>query len=159
MTNVFTGIALSKDAYWEETRKTTHKLLKQFGFGKQSTLESLLIEELKEFVEEIKSSAVSGSVTVEVTDQFNAMALNVMWSMVTGTRFPHGHPQLQKLLELTENFVSSQDYAGTSLAALFPILNDLAPTWVGFSKYHESCIAFQDFFKVGNLVKIFVTMI
>ena len=71
MTSLFLGILFSKDEYWVENRRTSHKLLRDFGFGKQSTLEALLIEELKELTEEIKSNAINGKVTIEVKEQFH----------------------------------------------------------------------------------------
>ena len=71
--------------------------------------------------------------------------------MLTGTRFPHGHPQLQKLLKLSDDYLTSQQIGGSGLAVLFPILLDYAPTLTGFKKYYESAIAFQQFFGVMKL--------
>ena len=126
MRNEFLGIAFSRDDFWLENRRTSHKLLKRFGFGKTTTLESLLIEELGELIEEIKSSAVNGCALMEVTDQFNEVFLNIIWSTLTGKRFPHGHPQLHKLFQLTEDFMTSQQLGG-GIAGLFPILIEYAP--------------------------------
>ena len=158
MTSLFLGIIFSKDDYWTENRCTSHRLLKEFGFGKQSTLESLLLEELKEFVEEIKFSAINGNATVEVTNQFDGIFLNVMWSMLTGERFPHGHPHLLKLHQLTLDFTSSQQLGGGA-AGLFPSLIDYLPGWTGFTKYQESCVAFRTFLKVRRFViKIYLEL-
>ena len=77
-----------------------------------------------------------------------------MWSMLTGKRFPRGHPQLQKLIQLTDDFVSSQQLGG-GISGLFPTLIEYFPGWTGFTKYHESCIAFQMFFKVRSLTNYY----
>jgi hypothetical protein len=149
--NSSSGLIFSRGDFWAETRRVTHRLLKDFGYGKQSTLESLILEELQDFCSELKSQSQNQNV-VEITPQFfNTIFLNVIWSLMTGTRFKHDDPEMKRILHLGHKYAESVQVGG-GIGGLFPKIIELAPGWTGFTKHHESNLQMLDFAEVSLLL-------
>jgi len=148
-----TGLLFSQDEYWAETRRITHSLLKQFGFGKASTLETLIIEELKVFSDELKSQLQNGEAVIEISNQFQTVFMNSIWSLATGTRFEHDDPELHRLLELNRQYAECAQIGG-GIAGLFPEVLYRFPNWSGYNKLKGIQSEMQKFMEVYGLIVV-----
>jgi hypothetical protein len=144
-----TGIGFSRGNYWVQTRRVSHRLLKEFGFGKNTTLETLVLEEMKEFADNWKSMIYEGggSAVVKIEQQFNPVFLNVIWSLLTGKRFQQDDPQLTKFIDVT-NIIRGDGQVASGIFGLFPALIKLAPRLTGFTEHHENNAALYKFYEV-----------
>jgi len=145
----------STDDYWAETRRITHSLLKQFGFGNASTLEALIIEELKVFSEELKSKMQNGVAIVEISDQLQPVYMNSIWSLVTGVRYEHNDPELLRILELNSAYLESGQQGG-GIAGLFPQVLYWFPNWSGYTKIRTIQTDMQRVMEVGTIFRLLV---
>jgi hypothetical protein len=143
------GLIFSQDNYWVETRREVHKLLREFGFGKTSKLEPLLIEELEELKNDFKSKFPDGVGVVEIDKQFHCIFLNSIWSILTGKRFQHSDPQLHEFVRATAALTSSQQIGG-GIIGMFPgIVEEYVPYYLsGLTKYQKSSQEMCRFFQV-----------
>ncbi|XP_066996064.2 methyl farnesoate epoxidase [Anabrus simplex] len=115
------GIMFNDGPDWVEQRRFTLRHLKEFGFGKTS-MERLVIEEIQELEKELENK------TLQVSGLFNPSVINVLWSMMGGTRYKRDDPVLQNLLKtLTELFRSGVFLRFTDV---FPFLLDFIPSIV-----------------------------
>ncbi|XP_066996047.2 methyl farnesoate epoxidase [Anabrus simplex] len=112
------GIAWNDGPDWVEQRRFTLRHLKEFGFGRTS-MEQFVIEEFEELEKELENK------TVQVSNLFNASVMNVLWSMMGGTRFKRGDPQLQKLLNTLNVLFRSGFFL--RMTGIFSLLVDVFP--------------------------------
>jgi hypothetical protein len=111
---------------WKEIRRFTARGLKEFGFGRRTAIESLIQEEVSALILHLgqKAKLNDGTLVVDHHD-FSASAINILWSLVAGQRFPFDDPQIKRGLELSDMQIEviSFDVAYN----LFPILKDWFP--------------------------------
>jgi len=125
---------MSKADYWSETRRICYSLLRPFGFGQPRTIEPLIIEELKVFSEELKAQIQKNNGIIEISNQFQTVYMNTIWSLVTGTRFEHDDPKLHRILELNRMYAASGQIGG-GIVGLFPEVINYAPNWTGYTHH------------------------
>lgn len=88
------GIINTEGEHWEQLRRFTLRQLRDFGFGK-STMESLIMEELQEVIERMKSA--QGNSVEGARDQMSIATVNSLWKIVSGQRCSHGDTRLISL--------------------------------------------------------------
>jgi methyl farnesoate epoxidase/farnesoate epoxidase len=81
--------------HWEQLRRFTLRQLRDFGFGKNSMEESIMME-VNEFIELLKEG--DGKPVSDVKERLLFAVVNSIWAIVTG----HRHKQNDKaLLKMT----------------------------------------------------------
>jgi len=125
--------------------------LKEFGFGKASALEPLIAEELKVFTTELKSQIKNGTGVIEIDHQFQTVFMNVVWSLLTGSRFQHDDPKLHRILKLNRAYAQSAKFGG-GLVGLFPELLYMAPDWTGYTQQMGISRALREYMEVIHFI-------
>jgi hypothetical protein len=112
-------------------------------------METLVLEEIKEFAENWKSMICEGggSAVVKIEQQFNAVFLNVIWSLLSGKRFRQNDPQLTKFIDVTNKVVENGHFV-SGISGLFPALVKFAPRLTGFTELHAVNAALYKFYEV-----------
>jgi hypothetical protein len=77
------------------------KNLRDFGFGKRMSMESVLEEEISTLTRTMDEYASTGAV-LSMHHLFNLSVLNVLWSMVAGIRFSHDDIRLRRMIQLVD---------------------------------------------------------
>lgn len=124
------GITTTDGALWSEQRRFAVRHFRQLGYGKVH-MEELILAELKDLLHELEPAAEQAS-AVSLGPLLPPSVLNVLWALTAGTRFPHGDPQLQRLLDLMSQRGKAFDMAGGVLGTL-PWLRHLAPERTGYN--------------------------
>ena len=88
------GIINTEGSHWQKQRRFGLKTLKDFGFGKKS-IEELINTELDETVEKFLDS--NGNDFCLGTD-FNIPIINILWQLVTGSRFTEDDNEGQRVI-------------------------------------------------------------
>lgn len=90
------GIITSDGQRWLEHRRFTIRHLKEFGFGRIG-LESVIQEEAEELV---KYFSLRTDQDIRLTTQFGVPVINVLWTIVAGSRFHLEDPQVMRMMNL-----------------------------------------------------------
>jgi hypothetical protein len=133
-------------------RRFTIKTLKDFGYGKTKSMESVLDDEVKGLLSKVEKLRVNHDSKVPMKQLFTMPVLNVLWSMVCETRSPEDDEKLQELLELVDKLSRATPIAGGVLIP-FPFLRFIFPNLTG-NNYVRSCnYKLQEYFRVsGNAI-------
>ncbi|XP_034254635.1 probable cytochrome P450 305a1 [Thrips palmi] len=124
------GITTTDGALWSEQRRFAVRHFRQLGYGKVH-MEELILAELKDLLSELDPAAEQAT-AVSLGPLLPPSVLNVLWALTAGTRFPHGDPRLQRLLDLMSQRGKAFDMAGGVLGTL-PWLRHLAPERTGYN--------------------------
>jgi methyl farnesoate epoxidase/farnesoate epoxidase len=136
------GLIFSEGEFGRETRRLMMRILRDYGFGKKTTMESLILDEWEEFNAMLKEKvAKNPRVTIDCT--FNGPMANIVWSLISGTRFRLDDPELRELLDAINGFARAGQVGGTSLLAAFPFLSKYFPELTGFNELHRIGIKLQ----------------
>lgn len=82
-----------------EQRHFAIKALNNFGF-QRSTMETIIMVEVDELIEELKSQNGRGISTHTI---FNIAVLNSIWKIVSGERFSHHDQKLEEIMNSVNN--------------------------------------------------------
>ncbi|XP_023344408.1 cytochrome P450 2C15 [Eurytemora carolleeae] len=97
------GVLFNSGSAWKELRRFMLKTLKDLGFGKTASEETVLAE-TKFLMEEIGRMAKTDQ-EVDLDKVFNKAALNIIWNLVAGERFDYEHAKMAKLLACLDAFM------------------------------------------------------
>ena len=89
---------------WQEQRRFTLRHLRDFGFGKTSS-ENSIQEEINDLMKEIKVQAQISNGLVDFRGMFNLSLLNVIWTVVSGERFKLHDAKLKKLFATVNTII------------------------------------------------------
>lgn len=122
------GITCTEGETWTVQRNFVLKHLRELGFGK-ARMESMINEELMIMIEHLKKN----NETVTSMGRFIAPSvLNVLWSLISGTRLSRDNKQLDNLLNLFNRRSKAFDMSG-GLLSHFPWLRYVAPDMSGYN--------------------------
>lgn len=122
------------------------RTLRDFGFGKQKSMESVMDEEITLVLERMDSYAGSGE-ELSMRQFFTVSILNILWSMVAGFRFPHDNVRLHRLINLIDE-TSKNNPAKASIGQAFPLLRRFLKNSPKLKQRQVFVKELQDFFKV-----------
>lgn len=109
----------------------TIRTLREFGFGKSSTMEIILAEEVTKWVQFIKDKASkSADNVIHVENIFNTAVTNVLWSMVSGKQYDYDDSRMATMLQLNTDFFKSTNI-GFDISECYPVIRDWFPNWTG----------------------------
>jgi len=122
------------------------KTLRDFGFGKQTSMESVLSDEVSILLETLDENAQSGD-DVCMQQFFTLPVLNTLWSLVAGITFSHDNQRIKCLLEVLDDLSRNNPIQPGTLE-LLPIFWRLHTFSTKLTERRSSFKKFQDFFKV-----------
>ncbi|ODM91034.1 Methyl farnesoate epoxidase [Orchesella cincta] len=131
---------------FNQIRRFCLKNLKDLGFGKREKMHSFIQAELVDLVNELKSSVKKNNGIHTFNNFFNLPSLNIVWSMLAGTRFEQNDPKMLKLVKMVEDFAASLSLANGVLLA-FPEWKDWFPNLTGMSTQRKCFKETNDFFQ------------
>jgi methyl farnesoate epoxidase/farnesoate epoxidase len=125
------GVLMISGDVWKEMRRFSIRTLRDFGFGKQKSMESSIQEELGVLTECLLQEMAAGDGIVKMKQFFTVFVLNNLWSMITGVRFSHEDAKLRDLLVLIDKEIKSNAIGSVGgpmyLYSAFPILGKIMP--------------------------------
>jgi len=126
-------------------RRFTMKTLRDFGFGKQKSMESVLSEEISTLFRTLDESALTGN-DLSMRQFFTLTVLNILWSMVAGTRFAHDDSRLKGLIQLVDE-VSKNNPVKADPIEVLPLFWRLQMYSAKLNKRRNLYKNLQQFFK------------
>lgn len=100
---------------WRELRRFTLKSLRDLGFGKTGSEQSIL-DELQLLMKDIDQRIVENNGVVTLDKTLNCASLNVIWNLIGGNRFEYDDPKMQKLIAAVGAFMNmGKDVVGKPL--------------------------------------------
>ena len=124
--------------------------LRDYGYGK-SNVEAFIQREMEDLNRTLDSAITDLDGIIEPCDLFQIPTVNIVWTLVSGTRFSHMDPQAVKLAKYIEDF-SHEISLGTGILNAYPFLMNLAPSLVGMPRFNEISFKFHKFFGVRGRV-------
>ncbi|CAL8124686.1 unnamed protein product [Orchesella dallaii] len=133
---------------WQEIRRFSLRTLRDFGYGKRNRMHIVIESELTDIVQELRTSVKENNGIHTFDCYFTLSILNVLWSMLAGTRYEHNDPKLLTLIKLVRDMMSSCNF-GNSVLLAYPEWKDWFPDWTGLTLqrkcWKETNIFFQEF--------------
>lgn len=120
------GITMNDGEEWKELRAWSMRILKDVGFAKRE-MTLLLMDELILILGKLKD----GGDVQQIRPMMAPAVINVLWSMVTGTRI-HDDARFKYFANLLERRAQAFDMAGGIISA-YPWLRYIAPNASGYN--------------------------
>ncbi|XP_046395022.1 methyl farnesoate epoxidase-like isoform X2 [Ischnura elegans] len=143
------GVILSSGERWKEQRRFTLRHLRDLGFGKRS-LEGIAHEELEAVFDEVDKLSGDGKTgsknPVCVHDILGTAGINVLWHIISGERYSHSDPHLNKLIDNVKKLITISDPSG-GVSVVFPIFTSLFPFWTQLPTFLELRNSLHQFIK------------
>lgn len=96
------GVLFTDGPAWIQTRKTTMKHLRSFGFGGK-IMENYVKLEAEALVSHLQSEIVRLEKPLEVQEIFDVTVLNTLWMMIAGYRFSYEDTRLKYILSVVHD--------------------------------------------------------
>ncbi|CAG7822950.1 unnamed protein product [Allacma fusca] len=138
------GIAFSQGRHQGILKVFAQKKLREFGFGKRESMESIMSIELQEMMEGLRKVAKTNGGKHRMERFFQLSLLNVVWTMLAGKRYSHDDPRLHKLLKLNSMWFQSGNFGGGIVIA-YPFLRFLFPNLLGYNLQKEANAKIYEF--------------
>jgi len=128
------GLAFTSGPHQTIMKKYTIRALREFGFGKQASMTSVVETELEEVMRRLKMASEDKSKggVVRMERFFQLSSLNVLWTMMAGIRYSHDDPKLQELLRVNSGWLQTGNFFAGIVAA-FPFIRHVFPEWTGYN--------------------------
>ncbi|CAL8078973.1 unnamed protein product [Orchesella dallaii] len=140
------GILFLEGEAYKDQRRFLLRHLKDLGFGKKDAMESMISVELQELTSRLRQRMADGKQAVVcMHNYFNLSVLNVLWTMIAGTRYSHDDEKLLTLIEHVDMLMKCGSVG--NLSSMFPILRKIAPKLTGEEKQLEAYRVLQNFLR------------
>ncbi|XP_021945089.1 methyl farnesoate epoxidase [Folsomia candida] len=126
------GIAFSSGDLQKQLKTFVIKALREFGFGKSASMESIVELELECMDKRLRSASKVNGGKVLMERFFQPSLMNVLWTMMAAKRYDHDDPKLTKLLEINSGWFQTGSF-GSGIITAFPFIRFLFPEWTGYS--------------------------
>ncbi|BET00587.1 cytochrome P450 [Nesidiocoris tenuis] len=120
------GITMTDGPLWQEQRAFAVRHMHNLGLGK-TKMELLIQDEIQDLFNRLKD----GSSSIRLRKYISACVLNVLWAMVTGSRF-EDRETLEQLISYMEKRAKAFDMSGGVLSQ-FPWVRHFAPERTGYN--------------------------
>lgn len=140
------GIIFVAGDGWREMRRFSMRTLREFGYGKQTNMQSVIDDEMTLLIEKVDKIANSEKALLSVKHLFTMPVLNILWSMVSAVRTSEDDIKLQKLIMLVDNLARATPIGG-SILDLFPALRHVAPGMTGATFVRQCIKELQEYFQ------------
>ena len=118
----FHGLSGSEGQLWKEQRRFALKHLRDFGFGR-SSMEEIIRVEFDDLAEKFRLS--KGKEDINVHMLFNVSVINVLWSIISGSRFDMNNPEAVKRMEDMDSLFKAFEPTNPIL-----IMQSMLPEWL-----------------------------
>jgi len=88
-------------------RKYSTRIMRQFGFGKGTSMETFIEQEALEFFKHLDQIRQESNDVVYICQIFNIPALNLLWTMMAGIRFGYDDEKFIKLLDSADKMAQA----------------------------------------------------
>lgn len=136
----FSGVTCTDGELWSAQRSFVVRHLRNLGFGK-SPMEIMIKDEVSVILDVIKESQPD----LRIGRLLAPSVLNVLWSLITGSRISRSNPRLYNLLDLFNKRSKAFDMSGGTLSQ-HPWLRFVAPEMTGFNLLNNINKELSDFF-------------
>ncbi|CAL8072231.1 unnamed protein product [Orchesella dallaii] len=140
------GIIFVGGEGWREMRRFTMRSLRDFGYGKQNSMQSIIDDEVKTILNEVETVAGKDKPLLNIKHFFTLPVLNILWSMVSSVRMPGDEEKLKKLIILVDNLAKATPIGG-SILDLFPSLRHYFPGLTGITFVRKCVEELQNHFQ------------
>ncbi|CAL8137894.1 unnamed protein product [Orchesella dallaii] len=142
------GVFFANGESWKELRRFSIRTLRDFGFGKFNSQETIIEEELLRLMSRMDSLITESKDSVVYMKKFfSVSALNIIWSLIAGYRFSHDDVKLQKLVQLMSDIVQKLA-VGEDIITAYPALRHVIPRFTQTGKDRQDFLtAMHGFFK------------
>ena len=97
--NDVTGIIFGRGDAWNEQRRFAIRNLRDLGVRNRSTMEGLIMDEVKELVNWIKQQYGK---PIMLHRRFTLATINALWTLLSGERYEHDDAKLVEILDHSE---------------------------------------------------------
>ncbi|CAB3385769.1 Hypothetical predicted protein [Cloeon dipterum] len=141
------GVMLTDDEFWRDQRRFLTRHLRDFGLGKASQMETIIMREVQALTDYFKtaiSNTADGKALIPLHNAFGVSVLNTIWAMLAGKRYDPDDAELCTLQKILSDMFASMDMTGC-LFNHFPILRYVLPEASGYNYYmtcHQKLLQF-----------------
>ncbi|CAG0905804.1 unnamed protein product, partial [Darwinula stevensoni] len=89
------GLAFSQGRSWQENRRLTVRIFKNFGFGNEEALDSIIQDSVLNLCQFLKENQHKSQ---ELGPHLNIAVLNIIWKIIAGRQFPQGDATMQGIV-------------------------------------------------------------
>lgn len=134
------GILWGNGEPWKDIRRFSIRTLRDFGFGKQKGQDAVMEEELDELMRRLDDKiAKEKDSSICMSQLFTVSVLNILWSMMAGTRFSHEDDTLQTLVKHIYDNTRFLNASGNILMA-YPFLRTVLRKLTGVGEARKKLI-------------------
>ncbi|XP_035714572.1 methyl farnesoate epoxidase [Folsomia candida] len=135
------GLVNTEGEHWEELRRFTLRQLRDFGFGKNTMEESIMLE-VNELIDGLKEY---GEKPLEdMKTKFTLAVVNSLWSICTGIKYKQNDKELIKMTQdVNKAFEGIQE--GGGVIVFMPWLAKVMPVWSGYDKVKREIFHMADY--------------
>jgi len=126
-------------------RKFSQRTLRDFGFGKRYSMQSVIEVEISDIMAAIRREMKDSDGIIKIRTTFLLSVLNVLWCMIAGHRYSHDDPKLKSMLNKNFAMTKAQTFVDP-LVLLSPWLREIFPKllkWSLVSKVYEESHEFS----------------
>ncbi|XP_014208512.1 methyl farnesoate epoxidase-like [Copidosoma floridanum] len=141
------GIVLNDGQDWSEQKRFALKVLKDFGFGKQ-TMETLVLEDARMLGDIIKDGMLDRRVDVHELCESTAIAvISSLWNLIAGRRCDPTKEEtgMLEILRILKESFRSGSVTG-SLWQHIPVLRYIMPKYSGFADQKQRVATMSNYF-------------
>lgn len=135
-------------------RRFSMRTLRDFGYGKQTSMQLVMDEEVKSLLAKVDQCVQDAKTQgkdalLPVKHLFTMPVLNILWSMVSNVRTTQDDAKLRRLIVLVDNLARANPIGG-NIQAIFPFLRHIAPEWTGYNFAKRCHLELQEYFRVSD---------
>lgn len=141
------GIIFSVGDGWREMRRFSTRTLRDFGFGKQNAMQTLMEDEANHLLSKMEEVANSPGKIINFKHLFTMSVLNILWGMISSVRTAEDDEKLKRLLIIVDT-LTKENPMGGSVLDLFPKLRHVFPNMTGMAARRKLVREIQEYFEV-----------
>ena len=126
----FKGLIHGCGNLWKSTRRFTIRNLRDYGYGKKESLEGFAQDEIGEIKQTLDRLVSKENGIFKPDKFFDIPFVNIIWALVTGSRFAHDDPYVKELVDGITEINQTLRFSGGGILASYPILADVLPEWL-----------------------------
>nr|QTW43691.1 CYP3082A3 [Eurytemora affinis] len=138
------GILFNSGQAWRDLRRFTIKSLKDLGFNKSASEDTVLVE-TNALVSEIRGQAKLKDGVVDIDLLFNKAALNIVWKFVSNQRYEYDDHRMHKLLKVLDTFMTIGTHVMGKPLGILPFLRFFPPFRQTFNNCYNGIKELRDF--------------
>ncbi|OXA41087.1 Methyl farnesoate epoxidase [Folsomia candida] len=137
------GIINTESEHWEELGRFTLRQLRDFGFGKNSMEDSIMLE-VNDLIKGLK--AANGKPVSNVKERLLLAVVNALWAICTGIRHKHNDRELIGMTEKA-NKAFEGILEGGGIMLFMPWVAKMFPKWSGYGLVKQELLNFTNFLR------------